>query len=179
MAKKQPFWRQLAALNIEGLGEETCKNLADRFDNLEAIVNDDLSVETARKIINDRQTFQNFIAFLGNAREELNALDTLGLKFQKEAPQNLKLNGKVFAITGGLMSGSRDVVVDRIRACGGVVKSNASALCTHMVVGTGGGRIKAEKAAKYAIPQITEQELYDMMGVPMPLAAQRDPNHEF
>jgi hypothetical protein len=46
-------------------------------------------------------------------------------------------------------------------------------------VGTGGGRVKAEKAAQFNIPTITEQQLYEMLGEEMKLAPVRDPNHEF
>jgi DNA ligase (NAD+) len=135
------------------------------------------------RVIKNNETYQNFLDFMFKGREDFNGLEECGLTFQKEQVLgntfSSTLSGKIFAITGGLLSGSRDVVKKLIEAHGGVVKVNASRHCTHLVVGAGGGRVKAEKSAKYKIPNITEVELYQMMGILMLPASSRDPNHEF
>lgn len=175
-AKTQPLWRQLSALNIEGLGRTLCQDLAARWSNLLTITDDLGAVEEA---IGNRVTYQNFLSFFANNDGEINRLTALGMTFESERNTSGRLAGKVFAITGGLISGTRDDVMRKIEAAGGSVKPNASRKCHFLIVGEGGGRLKAAKAEKYGIPTITEQELYTMMGEELNPAPLCDPDHEY
>lgn len=174
-AKQQAFWRQLAALNIEGLGRTLCQDIAERWSSLYELAED---LEGLAKVINNEVTYQSVLRYFSSEHAEITRLNELGLMFQSERKAG-KLLGKVFAITGGLISGTRDDVVRKIEAAGGSFKPSASRKCHYLVVGTGGGRVKAEKAAQHGIPTITEQQLYAMMGEEMKLAPVRDPDHEF
>ena len=175
-AKKQAFWRQIAALNIEGIGKTRCQDIAVHFSSLITAFEDG---QALRELINDETAYGNLLDYFDNHGDEINRLNELGLSFEAERNKTGKLSGKTFAITGGLLSGTRDDVIKRIETAGGLVKPNASRKCDYLVQGTGGGRVKAEKAEKFGIPVITEQQLYEMMGEPMSLAPKRDPNHEF
>lgn len=174
-AKQQPFWRQLAALNVEGLGRTLCQDIAARWSSLFELSEDLAGLE---KVINNEATYQSFLHYFATEHAEITRLNELGMTFKSERASG-RLTGKVFAITGGLVSGTRDDVVRKIEAAGGSFKPSASRKCHYLVVGTGGGRVKAEAAAKLGIPTITEQQLYEMLGEEMKLAPVRDPNHEF
>lgn len=176
-AKHAPLWRQIAALNIEGLGKTLCQDIANRWASLQSVLDEP---EELRQVVNNRVVYQNVLDFFEQQCEELNALQAAGLPFVSERNQTGKLVGKIFVITGGLLSGSRDEVARRIEDAGGTCKPNASRKCHYLIQGEGGGRIKAEKAAQYRIPIITEQQLYELMGVPMPVStAKYDPDHKF
>ncbi len=175
-AKKQPLWRQLNALGIDGIGQTICQDIAQRWTSLFSIFDEldkfkDMFGEVA---------YSSFIDHMQRESTELNALEAAGLTFESEQAKIGKLTGKTFAITGALMSGSRDEIIRRIESHGGMVKANVSTKCQYLVVGTDGGRVKAEKSAKKNVPCITEKELYDMMGEVMPTGLEEvDPDKEY
>jgi DNA ligase (NAD+) len=164
-AKKQSLWRKLHALGIEGMGKETCQNIAARWDSLLSAIDELGALE---KVINNAPCYQAFLHFFDHESDEINRLDGLGFRLIEENQNTGKLKGKIFAITGSLMSGSRDAVIRRVEAAGGTVKANVSKLCHYLVMGADAGRNKSEKAEKYGVPVITEQQLYELMGEPMP-----------
>jgi DNA ligase (NAD+) len=183
-AKKQVFWRQLNALGIEGIGAQTCQNIAAAFSSLISVFDEEEHERFKRIFKDDGDDSSKYIAFMNFMRDEenaaeLNRLEAAGITFETAVTQIGKLTGKTFAITGALMSGSRDQMMRRIEACGGMVKPNVSAKCQYLVVGTDGGRLKAEKAEKLGVPTITEEQLYAMMGAAMPVAEAVDPDKEY
>lgn len=175
-AKAQPLWRQLNALGIEGIGQTICQDIAQRWTSLFSIFDElpqfkDMFGEVA---------YDSFIDYMQREQAELNALEAAGLTFESEKSKIGRLTGKTFAITGALMSGSRDEIIRRIESHGGMVKANVSTKCQFLVVGTDGGRVKAEKSAKKSVPCITEKELYEMMGEVMPTDIEEDdPDKEY
>lgn len=174
-AKKQPFWRQLHALGIEGIGQTTCQEISAQWTSLISIF-DELD---KFKILFGEVAFNSFIEYYEREEAELNLLEQCGLKFETQQASIGKLTGKVFAITGALMSGSRDQVMRRIEAAGGMVKANVSKKCHFLVLGAEAGTIKPGKAEKLGVPVISEEQLYEMMGEAMPTAAAIDPEREY
>jgi DNA ligase (NAD+) len=179
-AKRQPMWRQLHALSIEGLGAVRCQEISAAWDSLSAVIDE---MDKLKSLLSKEEDggviFRNFEQFIISEEEELCRLEQLGLHFAKDRASVGKLSGKVFVITGTLVSGSRDAVIRRIEAAGGMVKPSVSAKCHYLIKGTEAGRTKVEKAAKCGIPVIAEMQLYEMLGTPMPVAEALDPNREF
>jgi DNA ligase (NAD+) len=167
-AKNAPLWRKLAALGIDGVGQTHSKELSRKYHSLEEIVG--AGQKKLESILGPVAT-QNFVEFVRNNVGELDQLDTYGYSFSEEAPSttNLPLAGKTFCITGGLMSGTRPQVQATIEKYGGIMKSVSKKL-DYLIVGTGGGA-KENNAKEKGIACISEEELYTMIGIGMPVAA--------
>lgn len=171
-ALTQPFWRQLSALNIEGLGVTHCQSIEDRWPNLNS---DDpkLSLldnwDGVKTVVGESVCAAMKAWFRDDANvTELERLMALGFTFATEKTGPQPLAGKVFVITGALATGQRDEVSEKIRNAGGVVKGSVTKKVHFVVQGVGGGRVKAEAAEKLRVPVITEEQLYTMLGVAMP-----------
>jgi len=174
-AKKQPFWRQLHALGIEGIGQTTCQEIAAQWTSLISVFDE---LDRFKELFGE-VAFNSFLEYYACEEQELNTLEACGLTFETERNGIGRLAGKVFAITGTLMSGSRDQVMRRIEAAGGMVKANVSAKCHYLVLGTDAGAIKPGKAEKLGVPVITEEHLYEMIGEAMPVAPEVEPEREY
>ena len=167
-AKRQTFWRQLHALGIDDIGEATCRDIAVRWSSL-ASLNKEPNSDALRQLLGNA-AWANFIDYMAREKSELDRLKECGLVFETPEENIGKLTGKVFAITGTLMSGGRNQVISRIEAAGGMVKSSVSKKCHYLIEGTDAGNIKPGKAKALGVPVIDEEELYVMLGQPMPVA---------
>ena len=176
-AKQQPFWRQLHALGIEGIGQTTCQEIAANWTSLISII-DEKDTPKFKEVFKEVGG-KSFLEYMETETDELNALESAGLTFETAQASIGKLTGKVFAITGALMSGSRDQVMRRIEVAGGMVKANVSKKCHYLVLGAEAGSIKPGKAEKLGVPVISEEQLYELMGEAMPTAAAIDPEREY
>jgi DNA ligase (NAD+) len=163
-AKTSPLWRKLHALGIEGVGITTCKELANRWNSLPDMLDNMTEVSKLLGPV----TFTNFESYFNDNHNitELERLIGLGMAFEDEKKSG-HLVGKVFCITGGMLSGSRDDVSAKIESLGGAVKSSVSKKVHYLVVGEGAGNNKSADAKKYGTKCITEHELYELMGLPM------------
>ena len=166
VVKKRPFWRQLAALCIEGLGEQKCQDLAAKYPSIVLV---QAHWNEVGGVVGNAVHASMALWFGGDNAEEVDRLAEAGLTFRDEGNNEGPLTGKVFVITGTLMSGQRAEVEERIREAGGITKSSAGKKTDFIVQGAGGGRKKAEAAEKFGIKIITETELYALMGEKMPL----------
>lgn len=164
-AKSAPLWRKLSALNIEGIGKVTCQNLATRYDSLQAMLDD---LDALKDLIGEvnRDTFIEFLEINFN---EIKRLAELGFVFLEDRKSAGPLSGKAFVITGTMMSGKRDDVSALIETKGGVVKGTVTKNVDFLVAGIGGGNNKSAAASKWGTRIISEEELYIMMGEPMPV----------
>lgn len=163
-AKTSPLWRKLHALGIDGIGVTTCKELANRWNSLPDMLE---NLDEVSKLLGP-VTFSNFRNYFENNDNiaELEKLIGLGFVFEDEKKSG-PLVGKVFCITGGMLSGSRDEVSAKIESLGGSVKSSVSKKVHYLVVGDGAGNNKSADARKNGTQCISEKELYDIMGLPM------------
>jgi DNA ligase (NAD+) len=165
-APKQPFWRKLHALGIDGFGQTLCQDAAPLWYSLGDETADVAEVAKFQKLVG-KVVFQNIADYCAKYADEIDALDKLiGMADTEQVSGPLK--GKAFCITGDLMSGSRNEVSRRIEAAGGVVKSSVTRHVEFLIQGTETGRVKREKAEKLDIPVITETKLYEMMEQAMP-----------
>jgi DNA ligase (NAD+) len=78
------------------------------------------------------------------------------------------ISGFVFCITGTMKSGSREQVEALIEKHGGIAKGSVGKKTNFLVQGEAGGLGKATAAAKYGTTIITEEQLYEILGVAMP-----------
>ncbi len=162
--KSSPMWRKLNALGIEGIGVTLSKELEIKYPDIAAIVEDtDESLSSLIGTVNTR-TFREYMVV---NIDEIIALNELGLCFESKRVTG-PLTGKTFVITGELQSGARDVVATKIEQKGGVVKGSVSKKVDFLVVGENAGNTKSAKAVKEGVLCINEEELYKMMGEPMP-----------
>jgi DNA ligase (NAD+) len=165
--KGTPLWRKLHALGVEGVGQTSCKELAARFSSLEEMIT---APEVVRQVVGPVAS-RSFVEYLSANVDEIVRLETLGFKFEAAKGEGGPLTGKVFVITGAMLSGTRDVVAQRIEAAGGLVKASVGKGTSYLVHGDGAGHNKSEAAERLGIPVIDEEALYRMMGQAMPAAA--------
>jgi DNA ligase (NAD+) len=113
-------------------------------------------------------TFTNFKTYFDN-QDNVSDLERLvhqGVTLEDERKSG-PLVGKVFCITGGMLSGSRDEVSAKIESLGGAVKPSVSKKVHYLVIGEGAGNNKSANAKKLGTQCISERELYELMGLPM------------
>ena len=166
-SKARPFARVLFALGIRHVGESIAELLASELgsiDTIQAASEEDISEvqgigpEIARSVKNYFAVDQN-LAFIERLR-------TAGLRF--DAPRVKRaagpLTGKSFVITGTLPTLSRKEATDLIESHGGKVISSISSKTSYLLVGEDPGS-KLQKAQELKIPQVTETQLKEMVGV--------------
>ena len=162
-AKSAPMWRKIHALGIESVGTTLSKELEAHYGDIVAIA----TATDIESIVGPVSAgfIKNYL--LENA-DEIDRLDQLGVKFESTKAVG-PLTGKSFVITGEMMSGRRSDVSERIEQAGGTVKGSVSRKVQFLVVGMGAGNTKSEAAAKLGVTCIEESQLYQMMGIEMPL----------
>lgn len=160
----QPLWRKFHALGVEGFGQTLCQEVAGRWSSLSSALDEpDKLRDLVGKVV-----FNNLLDYFQSNLTEFGALDEhIVMSATEEATGPLK--GKSFCITGDMKSGSRHVVERRIEEAGGMAKTSVTRHLSFLIRGENAGRIKPDKAAKYGVPVISEEQLYEMMGQEMPL----------
>ena len=165
-ALNAPLWRKLHALGIEGVGKSKCQDLAARWKSLSDIVD---NFDEATKVILGEVHAANFARFLQENIDMIEKLEAAGFHFKEDESKIGPLSGKVFVITGTLMSGKRDDVILKIEAAGGTVKGSVTKKVNYLVAGAETGATKMNAAAKHGVTVITEEQLYEMLGQEMTL----------
>ncbi|MEK7537243.1 MAG: NAD-dependent DNA ligase LigA [Patescibacteria group bacterium] len=153
------------ALGIRHVGEETAFDLAKKFGSIKELV--DASLETLSKIPNIGEVVAKSVYEWFRNKYNLNLL----AKFKKAGvrPKEFKvaktmtrLAGKIFVLTGGLESMTREEVKERIRELGGDISSDVSKNVDYVVAGLEPGS-KYEKAKKLGVKVISEKEFLSMI----------------
>ncbi|NJM76272.1 MAG: hypothetical protein HC852_11365 [Acaryochloridaceae cyanobacterium RU_4_10] len=75
-----------------------------------------------------------------------------------------KLAGKTIVITGKLKTLSSDRAQSLIEGAGGTINEHPSSQTSYVVVGENPGK-KLKKAEKHNVPQLTEAQLLELLGV--------------
>lgn len=166
-SKKIPFERVLFGLGIRYVGETVAKKLAKHFENIDNILNSDfeelISVdEIGEKIAN------SIIEFSKNSKniENINSLKRHNIQFEiDDSNKNISsiLNGKSFVISGIFLNFSRDELKKLIESNGGKISSSVSSKTSYLVAGSNMGPSKKEKAEKFNINIISENELTNLI----------------
>jgi DNA ligase (NAD+) len=172
-SKRRPFGRVLFAIGIEGVGEVTGRNLAQRFRSIDALtaasteqiaetpgigpivaqqIHDELADEQMRALIED--------------------LRGLGLRLEEEGPppEQGTLAGKAIVLTGTLPTLTREQATERIVAAGGRVTSSVSKKTDYVVAGESPGS-KLEKAERLGVAVLDEAGLEALLAGEEPAPA--------
>ncbi len=174
-SKNIPLERFLYALGILHLGEENAFNLAKKI-IAEAHIKkpSDLIKYFKNKSTEDLQQIEDFGPKISNSILEffsdkqnqkfIEKLDAAGVRIISERPKikNQKFAGKVFVLTGGLNSMTREEAKKRIRELGGEISSSVSKNVDYVILGAQPGE-KYEKAKKLGIKILTEEQFLKIL----------------
>lgn len=160
-SRHQPFRRVLFALGIRFVGKTVAKDLANRFNTLDTLMEADEEALAETDSIGPKIA-GSVVAFFGNPtnRSIVETLKNAGLTFQEEESNQAsnKLSGKTFVLTGSLPTMTRKEATGRIEQHGGKTTSSVSSKTDYLLAGESAGS-KLDKAKSLGVPVITEEEL--------------------
>jgi len=156
------------ALGIRNAGEETAIDLAKNFGSIKKIKEakleeidliKDVGPVVAKSIYEWFQDKANlkFLEKLQKNIEIRNSKSEINSKVQ-----NLKLINKIFVLTGGLETMSRDEAKQKIRQLGGEISESVSKKTSYVVVGSEAGS-KANKAKQLGITILSEPDFLNLI----------------
>jgi len=166
-SKERPFARVLFALGIEEVGEVTGRNIAQRFRDIDVLL--DASPEQIAETpgigekmadsIRSQLEDERMRALIADLRE-------IGLRFHEEGPPPSQgpLAGKMLVLTGSLPELSREQATERILAAGGRVTTSVSKNTDYVLAGETPGS-KLEKAQRLGVQVIDEAGLLTLLDV--------------
>jgi DNA ligase (NAD+) len=167
-SKQMPFEKVLFGLGIRYVGATVAKKLAAHFKNIDNLMAASFDELNAVEEIGERIS-RSIIEYFADEkhREEIEKLKERGLQFVAEEKQvtlqSERLSGKSFIISGVFEKFSRDELKDIIEQNGGKILSSISAKLNYLVAGDNMGPAKLEKATKFNIPIISDEELMSML----------------
>ena len=152
----------VAGFDIEGIGETTVEKLvAAGFNTLNALLN--MTVEQASAVYG----FAEFLAKTAVDGLNENALEMrfLAENFVEIVQDSAgKLVGKSFCFTGELHSMKRNDAEALVKANGGTCKSSVTKDLSYLVTNdVSSGSSKNQKAVKFGIPVINEEQFFKML----------------
>ncbi|MDQ3199578.1 MAG: NAD-dependent DNA ligase LigA [Verrucomicrobiota bacterium] len=165
-SKKQPLWRLLFGLGILHVGVSAARALADHYPDLDTLM--EASPEELQRVPDVGEvvgaSIAEFFRQPGN-RQMIEQLRAAGLRLtsepKKEAPDDSKIKGTTWVITGKL-SQSRDEIAAKIIAQGGKVSGSVSKKTSYLLAGEEAGS-KLEKARKLGIKIVNEDKLRSLL----------------
>jgi DNA ligase (NAD+) len=166
-SKQVPFHRVLFGLNIPDVGWVTAQNLARHFETVDRLMG--ASQEDILEVEGIGPERAEAIAewFSDEANVQLvEELRSLGLRFEigdELKPVDGPLTGKTYVITGTLEGFTRDEAAAALEAKGAKVVNSVSGKTAGLVVGEEPGNSKLAKARKLEVPQLSEQDLVDLL----------------
>ena len=167
-SSKVPFEKVLFALGIRFVGETVAKKLARAFGNVEALM--EARVENLMEVdeIGERIARSVVDFFEDPVKQELvRRLRSYGLRFELEPEQIQRgtdlLKGKTFVVSGVFAGLSREELKKRIEDNGGKVASSVSSKTSYLVAGDKMGPSKREKAEKFGVSIISENEFLALL----------------
>ena len=166
-SKQISFDRVLFGLGIRYVGATVAKKLAGHYRNITALKAasfeeltevDEIGVRIAESIINwfSRPEHNTIIEKLSEAGLKLEMDDVLS------EGSNL-LEGKSFVVSGVFENYSRDEIKTMVEKFGGKNTSSISTKTGYLIAGSNMGPAKKQKAEKFAVPIISEEEFLEMI----------------
>ena len=157
-SKKQvPLTTFIAALGISGASKGTAKNIADRYSDVEQIIDLPEAAFAALPDVGDKTAESLYEYFQSNKQTIKELLNHLEIK----APVVGKLTGKSFVFTGKV-STPRKELEKMVEENGGKASSSVSKNTSYLVAGDEAGS-KLDKAEKLGVKVITEDEFLKMI----------------
>ncbi|MEB3357135.1 MAG: NAD-dependent DNA ligase LigA [Synechococcales bacterium] len=170
-AKEQPWSRVLYGLGIRHVGSVNAQLLTAHFPTVDGLAAASQEAIAAIHGIGPEiaQSVHQWFQIPAN-RELIERLRAAGVQLAGAAPpspgeQALPLAGKTLVLTGTLPTLTREQAAAKIEAAGGKVTGSVSAKTNYVVVGADAGS-KLAKAEKLGIPQLSEQQLLDLLSAP-------------
>ncbi len=159
-SKNPPLHKFIAALGIRHIGDQTSRDLAQKFKSLNALVDagleDFLSVDGIGKVV-----AESLVAWF-SSEDNLALLEkfaNLGVKpVFEEKKTGGKLNGAKFVITGTLAGISREEMAEKIRELGGEFQKSITRETDYLLIGEKVGASKIAKAEKLGVKVISQVE---------------------
>jgi DNA ligase (NAD+) len=164
-SKTTTLARFLHALGIPQVGEATAQLLVDHFGALDDIM--DAKRETLEQVHGIgpamAEDIHSFFHERHN-REVIRALIKAGIHWPKpvKARKDSALAGKIFVLTGGLASMSRDEARRKLQALGAKVTDSVSKKTDYVVVGEDPGS-KADKARTLGVATLDEKQFLKLL----------------
>lgn len=167
-SKEVPFARVLFGLGIRYVGETVAKKLAQKLQNIDAIMG--ASEEELRNIdeIGDKIA-ESVIAhfYKSSNRELIERLKSYGVQLEATVDTGVetssKLNGLTFVYSGTFARVSRDQIEDLIVNNGGKKSGSVSKKTSYLIAGDKMGPEKRKKAEEFGVKIITEDEFLAMI----------------
>ena len=164
-SKNPPLHKFIAALGIRHIGDQTSRDLAQKFKSLNALVDagleDFLSVDGIGKVV-----AESLVAWF-SSEDNLVLLEkfaNLGVKpVFEEKKTGGKLNGAKFVITGTLAGISREEMAEKIREFGGEFQKSITRETDFLLIGEKVGASKIAKAEKLGVKVISQAEFEAMI----------------
>lgn len=164
-SKRNDLFKLITALGIRHIGSKGAKNLANKYKNIDNIMNaniedlaetEDIGEITAKSIYESLHQEQTI--------DLLNKLKLAGVNMSKIEEDGLdnRFDGKTFVLTGSLENFSRTEATDIIEKFGGKTSSSVSKKTDYVLAGEEAGS-KLSKAQSLGITIITEKEFEEMI----------------
>jgi len=166
-SKHTTLARFIYALGIRNVGEQTAKDLARHFGNLDALIAADAAVLQHVPDVGPvvAQSIAQFFAEPHN-RTVIEMLCASGVTWPEgappEAPQTSTIAGKTFVLTGTLPKLSREDAREKIEAQGGKVSGSVSKKTDYVVAGADPGS-KYIKAQELGVKILDEAALLELL----------------
>lgn len=164
-SKNVPLDRFLFALGIDGIGKVASKDLAEKFQSVEA-----LSKATAEELVEmediGEKTASNIVNWFSDEenRAELSRLFSAGVKpFMKKIAAGGVFSGQNVVLTGTLSRFKRSEAQKLIEEQGGINQSAVTSKTTLVIAGESAGS-KLDKAKDLGIRIIGEEEFLKILG---------------
>jgi DNA ligase (NAD+) len=162
--KQPPLPRFIYGLGIRHVGSQTAIDLSEHFGSLDklskATLDELLIVEGIGETV--AESLLGWFADPDN-QKLLEKFKALGVEPHYESHARGPLHGKGFVVTGSLTTMSRDEAAEKIRALGGTFQSSVGKDTAYLVVGGNVGASKLKKAEKLGTPQISEEDLIQIL----------------
>ena len=171
-SKQVPFERVLFALGIRYVGETVAKKLAMSLHNIENLKNATLEQLLEIDEIGARIA-QSVLDYFANPKhlELIENLKNAGLQFALSEEKLLSVSDKLknlsIVITGTFSKHSRDEYKTMIEQNGGKNVAGVSAKTNYLLAGENVGPVKLEKAQKFGVKIINEEEFLEMISFPL------------
>ena len=156
--KRVLLWRFIYALGIIHIGEQTSRDLANKFENLDNLIK--ASKEEINSIENIGPAVSESIFEFFRDKSNLVLIDKLlknGVSIYHEKIKRGVLFGKTFVLTGTLSEMSREEAKKKIIENGGSVSSSVSSKTSYVLAGENPGS-KYSDAQKNGVKIISEKD---------------------
>jgi DNA ligase (NAD+) len=163
-----PYFRVLFALGIRHVGETVAKTLAKEFRTIDELLSADFQRLTTVNEIGPKIAGSIISYFADEENKEIiRRLKSYGIKFSGETiayVSSYKLDGKTIVISGVFNKHTREEYKEIIEKNGGKNSSAISPNTSFVLAGENMGPSKKDKALKYGVVIIGEEEFLKIIG---------------